>query len=195
MRRVVGIGLLLCAAGVVQAAPPLAASSADACAGLLPRSLLEEIKTEYPASRLGTSQDYAPEDLAEFKVQGQSCPAVDAADVTGSGRDSYAFLLVTNAQDVVLLAAIHNGHQHWKLQLLMDWGDSVVSDLYVSSIDAGKYEDLDAGDKPPSAYEPEPGRVKKFTAARPGFISGKIDSSGAAFFYSEQHWVHLWLSG
>lgn len=166
----------------------------DDCAHLLPKSLQRAVIATYPGSHLGSSLDYASEDLGEFHDQDQPCPAVDSADVTGDGKDDYGFLLVTSTQQVVLLAAIWQPRERWKLHQLMDWGDSVVSGLYVSSIDAGRYEDLDAAENAPVPYEPEPGRVKKFTAARPGFISGKIDSSGAAFFYVDQHWVHLWLA-
>ncbi len=196
MRRAVLLAMLLGVGAGAQgaSAPAPAPANVDDCAHLLPRSLLQVVTAAYPDSHFGSSLDYSLEDLAEFRGQGQPCPAVDTADVTGDGKDDYGFLLVTSTQDVVLLAATSQPRQRWKLHLLMDWGDSVVSGLYVSSIDPGKYEDLDAAENAPAAYEPEPGRVKKLTAVRPGFISGKIDSSGAAFFYVDQHWVHLWLA-
>ncbi len=194
MRRAVLLSVLLGAAAGAHGAPPTAPKIVDECAHLLPRSLLKVVTAAYPGSHLGSSLDYAPEDLAKFRDQGQPCPAVDTVDITGDGKDDYGFLLVTSTQDVLLLVATSQPRDHWKLNLLLDWGDSVVSGLYVSSIDPGKYEDLDAAQNAPAPYEPEPGRVKKFTAARPGFISGKIDSSGVAFFYADQRWVHLWLA-
>ena len=86
-RAILSASLLCCALAAHGAAPP--PGIADDCARLLPRSLLQVIKVEYPGSRLGSTLDYAPEDLAEFRDQGQPCPAVDMADVTGEGRGDY----------------------------------------------------------------------------------------------------------
>ena len=54
----------------------------------------------------------------------------------------------------------------------------------------GKYERTEALDGPVS----EPGERESYTSKRQGIVAGTIESSGAAFFFDGNAWIHVWIS-
>ncbi len=175
----------------------LAANSVapDPCAALLPQTVLSQIGVVYPGFRLARVDDYAVDDVeAERQYRkGSPCLAVASADVNGDGRRDFAFL-ATSGTRTLLVVAVAQKQDMWGLGTLKDFGPGGPGGIYVDTIEAGDYTDLDASDQAPSEYVPEPGRVRHYRSRRQGFIAGLIESSGVAFLFTGTRWVHLWLS-
>jgi hypothetical protein len=167
-------------------------SNTDSCDSLLPASLKYTIKTQYPKYRIGRSSDYSKEALVmQYDNKPNACPAVAAADVNADGATDYAFFMINESQDLLLVAAVNRHKKEWKLYKLYDFRKGELGNSYVEPIKAGRYQDLYANSP---EYEDETGRLRNFASKRSGFIAGSMESSGVAFFFSGNRWVHLWLS-
>ena len=158
----------------------------------VPSGLKKAIKTKYPSYRIGRVSDYPKEALVmQYDHKPNSCPAIASADVDGDGNMDYALFIVDASQHTLLITARNIGGKSWQIYKLYDFKKRELGNSYVEPIKAGTYQDLYANSP---EYQNEPGRLRKYTSKRPGFIAGSMESSGVAFFFSDKRWVHLWLS-
>lgn len=177
-------GLILCLTGLC-----FGQSNTDACNSVLPFSLKKAIKTQYPKYRIARSSDYSKEELImQFEDKPNPCPAVASADADGDGTSDYALFIADAYQHTLLIAARNMGGKKWLLYELQDFTKEKIGSSYVEQIKAGAYEDLYANSP---EYIDRKGMLRKYTSSRPGFIAGTIGSSGVAYFFSGNHWVHL----
>jgi hypothetical protein len=180
---------------VLAACPSLAhAAVPDQCAARLPDSLLKLLATRFPSYRLPRVSDYTAEDigLREKDHPGDHCLGVASVDVDGDGSKDFAFLLADQAGTTRLMAArdVKGG---WSVAKLSDFGKNQIGHSYVDTLEPGSYQDLYDSPQAPADYVPEPGRLRRFKSARPGFMAGTIEASGVAYFYTGTRWIHLWL--
>jgi len=68
--------------------------------------------------------------------------------------------------------------------------DAAAGHLYVDTAAPGKYERTEALDGPVGA----PGERESYTSKLQGIVAGTIESSGAAFFFDGNAWIHVWIS-
>jgi hypothetical protein len=182
---------------VVAATSSLAQTPAlDPCRAKVPESLKSIVKTKYPGYRLPLVADYDKEDIVQHREHfgGDPCLGVTSADVDGDGNPDFAFFLIDEAGNTALVAARNVMGKTWVVTKLDSFPKGELGRSYVEPLEAGSYQDLYDSDRAPSDYAPEPGRVRRYHSSHPGFIAGTIEASGIGFFYTGQHWVHLWLS-
>jgi hypothetical protein len=60
----------------------------------------------------------------------------------------------------------------------------------VESVRSGNFERTGALDGPIG----EPGEVSHVVSKLPGVVSGRVGSSGVAYFFTGKGWVHVWVS-
>lgn len=169
-----------------------AQSNTDVCDSILPASLKEVIKTQYPKYRIGRLSDYSKEALMmQYDDKPNPYPAVASTDVDGDGSTDYAFFITDESLHTLLISARNLRGKKWQLYKLEDFKKETIGSSYVESIKAGSYQDLYANSP---EYQDEPGRLRKYTSKRPGFIAGTMEASGVAFFFTGKRWVHLCLS-
>jgi len=159
----------------------------DACHKQIPQSLIIELKREYPLYRLVIVSDYAPETIKYEKQyhEGNECLSIISADFDGNSENDFGVLITDNANNEVLIVA-RSIKNKWIIEKLMDFNQGRLGTSYVNRIDPGTYEDIWGNGS-------KPGRVEKISTNKPGIITGTIESSGVAYFYTENKWVHLWL--
>ena len=175
------------------------ARQADACSQLLPVTVRRLVESTYPGAHIASLNDYSAEDIRLFRGEKQDCPGIARADVNGDGRPDFGVIVTSKQKHVLVLAAVSQAVEKWRLDLLIDWGregrGSVAhSTIYVSRTAPGTYRDMFTVDPAPSEYVQEPGRVRTFHAKRDGFVFGGIEASGVAYFLKGRRWVHLWVS-
>ncbi len=171
--------------------------ASDPCEKKLPSSLREILPAKFPGYRLARVTDYLKEDIDQHKKDhnGSPCIGLALADVDGDGFLDFAFFLTDSTKHTILVCARNPSGNTWQISTLYDFGKNGPGRSYVEFLKAGSYQDLfDSSEEGPSDFTPEPGRVRKFKARRPGFMAGTIESSGIAFFFTGKQWVHLWLS-
>jgi hypothetical protein len=140
--------------------------------------------------------DYAADDIAsELPYRhGNRCLGAASADVNGDSRNDFIFLIAARNGDAVIIAAISMAGQ-WQLFTVATFSeDSIPRGYFVNTVPPGKYTDMYASDNAPDEWRPEPGRLRRDTSQRPGFVAGKLEASAVAYFYTGTRWVHLWLS-
>ncbi len=167
------------------------ASPQDSCSRMLSSGLQEMVQRQYPAYRLPLESDNLPDDIRVNREQGGSgCLGVAVGRYRGGKASDYALLLYSRASDdkALLVVASQNGSQ-WRIELLRDWG-ALRGVLYVESARPGKYGRTEKPEAPPG----EPGELSRFTSKVPGILSGRVESSGVAYFFTGKHWVHVWVS-
>ena len=170
--------------GITLAAPTAAS---DVCERKIPAQVHTEISRSFPGYRLARSSDYDPGDLEHERQfhDGSTCISVASADVDGNGLRDFAFL-ITSAERGTKLVVARNLKSGWQLKSLWDLKGEAPGRYYVNVIGAGKYDNL---------YDPtEDGEVSSIRSKFPGIISGAIESSGVAYFFTSHGWAHLWLS-
>jgi hypothetical protein len=184
--------LLTILSGAVLLSPEATAPPQDSCRRVLPRGLQEAVHRQYPAYRLPSESDNLPDDIRVNREQGGSgCLGVAVARYRGGKSNDYAFLLTSPApaENVLLVVGSQEGSQ-WRLELLRDWGAGGRGVLYVESARPGKYGRTQALEGPVV----EPGELSYFASKLPGVESGRVESSGVAYFFTAKGWVHVWVS-
>src|SRR5262245_4444232 len=187
----VAIGLV---AGAPLAFPGVAAPATDACTQLLPSSLQSTISRVHPGSRLVRESDYAADDIAsELQHRhGNRCLGAASADVNGDRHSDFIFLIAAKNGDALVIAAFALADGRWKLSTLETFSeDSTPRQYFVNTLPPDKYTDMYASDNAPDEWRPEPGRVKGYTSKRAGFVTGKLDASAVAYFFTGTRWVDL----
>ena len=164
----------------------------DACTVQIPQTLVAKIHVDYPRFRPVRASDYSQASLTYPEAHGISCPGVAASNINGM-RYTALFVMGDKTGHTLLLVAHPVTASRWSIGTLSDFGNDGVARSYVEPVAAGRYVDLFAGENAPSDYEPEPGRVKHYHSRTPGFLAGAMESTGAAYFFTSKHWVHLWL--
>lgn len=182
---------LLSVATLLSSGAVAVASPQDSCSRMLSSALQEIVQRQYPAYRLPLESDNLPDDIRVNREQGGSgCLGVAVGRYRGGKASDYALLLYSRASDdkALLVVASQNGSQ-WRIELLRDWG-ALRGVLYVESARPGKYGRTEKPEAPPG----EPGELSRFTSKVPGILSGRVESSGVAYFFTGKHWVHVWVS-
>lgn len=183
---------LACLSSAVLLSPETNAGTPDSCSGMLPRGLREAVQRQYAAYRLPRESDNVPDDIRVNREHGGSgCLGVTVGRYRGGKSSDYALLLYSSAFDdrALLVVASQSGASQWRLELLRDWGGG-RGVLYVESARPGKYTRFGGLDGPLG----EPGELSQFISALPGIVSGRVESSGVAYFFTAKHWVHVWVS-
>jgi hypothetical protein len=176
--------------------PSASAQATDACTTLIPKTLQSAVAGAYPGSRLVRESDYAADDIAsELQYRkGNRCLGAASADVNGDRRADF-MVVITRDRNTLIIAAVATTDGRWKVSTLETWkGDAIPSGTFANTLPPDKYTDMFAADDAPDEYRPEPGRVRRYTSRRPGFVTGRLGSTAVAYFYTGTRWVHLWLS-
>jgi hypothetical protein len=168
------------------------ARASDACAAAVPDTLRAVISGQYPKFRLPRQSDYDAEDIKyNLAHGGTGCLGVAHGTYYHEGAATdYAINLTSAEGAYTLFIVAHSVHPTWRLERVWDWGNSAGGHLYVETTTPGKYERTEALDGPVS----EPGERESYTSKRQGIVAGTIESSGAAFFFDGNAWIHVWIS-
>ncbi len=114
---------------------------------------------------------------------------VASADFNGDLQPDYALILKTlNGSGVRVVAALSQG-KRWGIVSIRTWS-APIGGQYVRALEPGHYKRTRALDGPVA----ESGELLEFTSKRPGFVTGTLESSGAAYFLDRGKWVHVWVS-
>jgi hypothetical protein len=171
---------------------PLEATS-DACAPLIPDSLRLIIAQTYPGHRPPTASDNSVADIAyERQRGGTDCLGVATGDFDGNGEADVALLLTPEAADRTLLVVARRLGASWQVDTLHAWGvgrPQERSRFYVKTVPPGQYRRTQALTGPSG-----PGERLIYRSKHQGIVSGVIESSSVAFFFTGKEWVHVWLS-
>jgi hypothetical protein len=150
------------------------------------------VQRQYPSYRLPAESDNLAEDVRLNREHGGSgCLGVAPGRYRGGKSNDYALLLYSRSSDDKALLVIASGGSgsRWRLELLRDWGGG-RGVMYVASAKPGKYTRFGGLDAPPG----ELGELSEFVSALPGIVSGRVESSGVAYFFTANKWVHVWVS-
>ena len=160
----------------------------DACFKQIPSSLLTSLKQLYSDYRIVTVSDYFKGTIEREKQyhDGNECLSVTKGDFDGNKKTDFA-LLVTDVSGNEMLIVARNKNNSWVIDKLLDFNQGRLGTSYVNTLPPGNYADVWGGGK-------EIGRVEKFSSDKQGVITGTIESSGVAFFFTEDRWIHIWLS-
>ena len=172
-------------------------TAVDACVAMLPLSLQTAIAGTYRSYRLVQVSDYEPETITSERQyhNGSPCIAVATGDVDGDGILDFAFMLTHRSrQRTVLVSARASGRGGWIFERLDSLGDTLPGSQFVNTIAPGKYTDLYASDRAPSDFIKGPGHAHRYVSHRSGFVTGTIEASAVAYFFTGTQWIHLWLS-
>jgi hypothetical protein len=117
-----------------------------------------------------------------------ACLSVDTADFDGDGHVDYLIALTAKRGPgaIVLVALTRN--TDWKLYVLDVWKDD-RSRLYVSSENAGEYDDVGDYDRPR-----EKGAVDHLKCPQAVALLGETESSAIAYCFLNSVWKHVWVS-
>jgi hypothetical protein len=164
--------------------------AADSCSVLIPSGARQAITTAYPQYLLPTEADNL-EELVKLNREegGTGCFGVATGKFRGDLKDAVAVLLHKKKGNTLLVVAFPVG-DIWKTELLRDWGAGERNYLYVNFVGPGTYKRFDELEGPVS----EPGEKLTFTSKSPGLVTGRIESSGVAYFFTGKKWVHVWIS-
>lgn len=181
----ISLSLISCASVI---AVSVKSNELDACYKQLPSSLLSALKKTYSEYRIVTASDYAHETI-EWEKQyhdGNECLSVTKGDFDGNNEIDFAILLTDASENEILIAA-RSSKSSWIIEKLLDFNQGRLGTSYVNKLPPGNYEDIWGGGE-------EIGRVKRIFSDKQGIITGTIESSGVAYFYYDNRWIHLWLS-
>jgi hypothetical protein len=180
---------------VIASVPLLGAANAwasDACAAVVPDTLRVEISEQYPKFRLPRQSDYDAEDIKyNLANGGKGCLGVAHGAYYHEGAATDYAINLTSAEGAhTVLIVAHAANSTWRLERVWDWGNAAARHLYVDTTAPGKYERTEALDGPVT----ESGERESYTSKLQGIVAGTIESSGAAFFFDGNAWIHVWIS-
>ena len=166
-----------------------AARAGDVCDGLVPTAARIAIEKQYPKFRLPHEADYDPVDIKDGQGGVQCLGIAKGTYHRGVGVEYALDITSTTAPHTVLVVAYQSGTT-WQAELVWDWGSATLGSVYAGTATAGTYERTEALEGPVN----EPGERLAYKADHQGVVAGKIDSSGAAFFFDGKRWIHVWVS-
>jgi len=160
----------------------------DACLQQIPLSLVNSLKQLFPEYRIVSVSDYLNETIEKQKQYnyGNECLSLTIGDFDGNGEVDYVFLVTNGSRTEKLIAARSAKNDFWIIDKLLDFKNNSLGTSYVYTIPPGIYEDMGGGRE-------ESGRVGLYSSNKEGILTGTIESSGTAYFFSEDRWIHLWL--
>ncbi len=168
-----------------------AQASTDACATLIPPALRAAVEKQFPTHRPPAESDNVPEDVRDNRGHGGSgCLGLALGDYYGKKQQDYALLLTSRSSKQTLLVVATRTRGAWRVERLRDWGSAARAGLYVDSVPSGSFKRTAAADGPLS----EPGEVIRYSSQHAGVVSGTMESSGVAYFFTGKRWVHVWVS-
>jgi hypothetical protein len=170
------------------AASPLAAA-ADACQTQLPVAMRSAVEAAFPSYRTPVVTDNLPDDVEwSLRQKGNGCLGVAIADFDGDGkRDFLLGLTERNGSGATVVVALADGAK-WTLHQLDQWKDG-RSRLYVSAGKPDTYKRTEALSGPLGVGELSPLTCKTSFA-----VFGTTESTGVAYCYQNNHWVHVWIA-
>jgi hypothetical protein len=186
--------------------PQVPPSPRDPCVARLPAGLRDSLARRFPGHRPVEVDDYLKEDVAWFRNSnhGEPCVWAASADVNGDGSPDFALLLTPRAKagsspnsgagHTLIVAARSAPGGSWVIDSLDEFDAELPCHSFVGTLEPGSYQDTFTTGRWESPYTPDPGRVRKLEAVRPGFVAGRLESSAVAFFFTGGRWVHLWLT-
>lgn len=166
------------------------ASTADKCAGLIPAELKSAIKKKYPGYRLPIQTNYSP-DYIKYNIDkgGSGCLGIATGSYYANSARDYVIYLTSAAPTHTILVVAHQAATKWEIGLVWDLKDEKLGSLYVETLAPGKYERTEALDGPITGKDER----ETYLAKLQGFAAGTIESSGAAFFFDSDKWIHIWI--
>jgi len=164
-------------------------STSDPCRSRIPKTLAHLLAGKFPEYRLPTLDDHLPEDIAHHqKYGGDGCLSVASGDFDGDKIQDIAVILTNNEKTKVILIAALKRKDRWEISQLPTWCESIVR-CYVQVLQPGAYE------RSQSLHDPivEPNERQHLTSKNAGILSGTIESTGVAYFYSNRKWLYVWV--
>jgi len=185
MRMQLGTCVLAIAlSGSAPGAPP-----DDACLKLVSHDVQEAVARDFPAYRLPMQSDNSPEDIARNTPDdGVGCLGVALGNFKDS-RTSTALLLTRRDADDTILVVAFPSDASWRTEKLREFGPG-RGWLFVRATPPGTFSRTKALEGPAS----EPGERLRVVSKRPGLLSGVLERSGVAYFFTNTGWVHVWVS-
>lgn len=167
----------------------VAARASDVCNGLVPAAARSAIEKQYPKFRLPLEADYDPTDIDDGEGGVQCLGIAKGSYHRGNGVEYALNITSTKAPHTVLVVAYQSGAT-WQVELVWDWGSATLGSVYAGTAAAGNYARTETLEGPAN----EPGERLAYKAGHDGVVSGRIGSTGAAFFFNGKHWIHVWVS-
>lgn len=166
-----------------------AAAAEDACRMQIPASLQVALSKAFPRFRAPLAADNLPNDNEwDLNNGGKECLGVAIGDFDGdAASDVLLGLTSLHEPGGLVVVALARG-KTWRLHPLDEWPYGRAT-LYVSTAEPGSYERTESSDGPL-----EPGEVDVLECPHAVAIFGQIDSSGVAYCYNHEKWLHAWVS-
>ena len=122
-------------------------------------------------------------------------PEIQGAITPDAARKKEMFVIAAKNDRALIIAAVSMPDGHWQLSTIQTVSeDSTPRRHFVNTLPPDKYTDMFTAADAPDEWRPEPGRLRRYTSRRPGFVAGTLESTAVAYFYTGTRWVHLWLS-
>jgi hypothetical protein len=181
LRCVLSVGLLA-AAGAGVAAP-----TSDACAGLLPATLVASLETAHPGFRAPREDDNEPDDVAYAMANAQrGCLGIDTGDFDADGRADFIVALASgdgsDGYAVVVGLARKRG---WRVELLSQH-HRYRHRVFVETAGPGHFRRSEALEGPPS-----PGWPLAMTCARQAAMYGHTESTATVACRVRGRWIRV----
>ena len=120
---------------------------------------------------------------------GDGCFAVASGDYAGYGNKDVAMLLVpVKGGDPQLVVALAK-NDTWTLYQLPTFCEGIAF-CYVKTEKPGTYNRSEALDSPPT----RPDELEKLTSKNAVVLSGRLESTGIVYAYSNTRWRYVWVS-
>jgi hypothetical protein len=166
------------------------AGQPDACAPLIPVSLVSAIEKQYGAYRLPRESDNTPEDLAfVIPERGHGCLGVASGDFDGDGTADVALLLEARTGKHGLVLAALARKKGWRLGVVDEY-EGRIRGLYLDRAPPGRYVETEAGD----GSEDVPNALPSFVSAHDGLFVGLLESPARAYFRVRGRWRYVQVS-
>jgi len=188
------LAAVLLTLGIVSAREALAQAQTVSkpleCESKLDSSLIPVLRKDFPSLHVPHLGELDPDTIESDRTEGgDGCYVVATGDFTGEGRQSVAMILAAADRPEGQLVVAIETKAGWRLDKLRTFCGDVRS-CYVKAQPPGTHVRTEALDGPLQTDD----EVSEMSTTAHVVLSGKLESTGVVFAYSNRGWNHVWVS-